>query len=95
MLDIVTVFIDCLNAFPFNEYVKIVKSFTDSLHIDSIFSLALPFDATFGISDWKNTLFYQDFIGSGRTEFGELVLIDLCIYKGMFYSLSCAYLKKP
>ena len=58
MLDIVTVFIDCLNAFPLNEYVEIFKSFTDSLHINSLFSLALPLDATFGVLDWKDTLFY-------------------------------------
>ena len=58
VFDIVTVFIDCPNAFPIDAYVKTFKSFLDSLYIDSFFSLALPSDVASRGLGWKNMLFY-------------------------------------
>ena len=56
-------------------------------------------DIPYGISldDWDvlhdNT--NSALLGQSPAQAGKSAFIDLCKDKGMFYSLSCAYLKKP
>ena len=55
-------------------------------------SIALDF---FGVSDNAQIIRVLHDGESARTETVRTHSIDFCIYKGMFYNLSCAYLKKP